>query len=111
MDPRKHPWRKVDHVVAIGGGFAPSGTVSQITDSNFKEAIDVKALGVINAIQALIPLLKDVPTSTFTVITGLIGEFPPAAVRPDLALTVIGTCAQYGLTLASGAPGQEVPHQ
>jgi NAD(P)-dependent dehydrogenase (short-subunit alcohol dehydrogenase family) len=87
----------VDHVFAVGGGMAPYGPVSLITPETLEETIQLKLYTILNPAQALIPLLKDETTSTFTVITGMLGEYCPA---PNLALTAIGNASVFGLVAA-----------
>jgi len=95
---------KVDHVFAVAGTVAPFGNISQITPEQLDEMVRVKIANCLYAAQALIPLLKDEATSTYTVVTGLLGE---VCFAPNLALTTVGNAAEFGLTLAIQAEARE----
>ena len=91
----RHP---IDHVFAVGGGMAPYTPVSGITDESWKSINDNKILPMVYAAQTLIPLLRDEESSSFTFVTGLLGE---VCYAPPLALTTIANAAVYGLVLAT----------
>ncbi len=64
-----------DHVVACTGGSVPSGTVTAITAAGFSRAMQDRVLGHVMLAQAMVPLLKEGPASSYTVITGRLGGF------------------------------------
>lgn len=85
---------QVDHIFSVGGGMAPFAAVSQISAESLIETIQVKLISILFAAQALVPLLKDTETSTFTIVTGSLGEY---CFAPQFALTSIATAGVYGL--------------
>lgn len=95
---------KIDHVFAVGGGMAPFTHASQITEDALNSTVQTKIVSVLSVAQALVPLLKDEETSSFTVVTGALGEFCFAA---HFSLTTIANAAVFGLTLALQAEARE----
>jgi NAD(P)-dependent dehydrogenase (short-subunit alcohol dehydrogenase family) len=98
------PGGKVDHIFAVGGGMAPFANVSQITSDSLNDTVQTKIVSILSGAQALVPLLKDEETSTFTVVTGALGEYCFAA---RFSLTTIANAAVFGLTLALQAEARE----
>lgn len=92
-----HFHQKIDHVFCVGGGVAPMVPISRVTDEQWRDTNENKILPHLFAAQALLPLLKDEESSSFTFVTGLLGE---ACFAPQYALTTIANSAIYGLVLA-----------
>lgn len=87
----------VDHVVACTGGMVQMGLISQVTTEGFNQAMHDRVLGQICLAQALAPLLKPEPSSSYTVITGRLGE---TCTMPDGALFSVCNAAVYGIVQA-----------
>lgn len=70
------------HVVSApspAGGMAAPGNVADITVASLAEAVQTKVAGHVLLAQALVPLMRQAPSSSFTLITGLLGEEGPSA--------------------------------
>jgi NAD(P)-dependent dehydrogenase (short-subunit alcohol dehydrogenase family) len=87
---------KVDHVFVVSGGMAPNAAVSQMTPELFHEMALLKVFPVLYAAQFLIPLLKNDPSCSFTVVTGGLGEI---CLAPPLALTTLANTNEIGIVL------------
>ena len=86
---------KVDHVVHIAGGGTPFIVASQISLPELNAAIHQKVFTTILAYRALAPLINDLPTSSFTVVSGGAGE---VAYVPAFGLLTVANAAQFGIT-------------
>jgi NAD(P)-dependent dehydrogenase (short-subunit alcohol dehydrogenase family) len=87
---------KVDHVFVVAGGMAPNAAVSQITPELFHAMALVKVFPVLYAAQFLIPLLKNDPSCSFTVVTGGLAQ---VCFAPPLALTTLANTNEVGIVL------------
>ena len=58
----------------VSGGMAPPGNVADITPALVQEAVTTKVVGHVLLAQALLPLMRQQATSSWTVITGMLGE-------------------------------------
>eukprot|EP00887_Chlorella_sp_A99_P002874 scaffold6.g2874.t1 len=87
----------VDHVVSSAGGVATPGALTDATPEGLQQVLDVKIAPHIYLAKALVPLLRDAPTTSYTVITGMLGEVVP---WPSVALTAVANAAVYGAVLA-----------
>lgn len=54
--------------------MAPPGNVADITPALVQEAVTTKVVGHVLLAQALLPLMRQQATSSWTVITGMLGE-------------------------------------
>ena len=82
-------------------GTAPPGDLKDVTPEALQTAVGDKVAGHLWLTQTLVPLLRDDPKSSWTVVTGLLGELPWAVARRCLAW--LGACLAGGLELALGA--------
>ncbi|KAL4447498.1 hypothetical protein ABPG75_004717 [Micractinium tetrahymenae] len=98
----------VDHVVACTGGMVPMGLLSTVTREAFNTAAHDRVLGQLYLAQALAPLLKEEAGSSYTVITGRLGEH---CNMPDGALFCIANAAVYGLVQALQAELRSKPQR
>lgn len=98
----------VDHIVACTGGMVPMGNLTTITPAAFIQAMHDRVLGQIVLAQALVPLLKEAPTSCYLVITGRLGEH---CNMPDGALFSISNAAVYGMVQALQAELRNKPQR
>lgn len=90
------PGGQVDHVFVVGGGMAPYSPISGITEAQYQEMTTTKIFPQLFAAQALIPLLRNEETSSYTVVAGALGE---VCFSPPLALTTLANAAVFGLVL------------
>jgi NAD(P)-dependent dehydrogenase (short-subunit alcohol dehydrogenase family) len=58
--------------------MAQPGNVVDITAGKLQEAVQTKVAGHVLLAQVLVPLLRQAPSSSFTLITGLLGEEGPS---------------------------------
>jgi hypothetical protein len=77
--------------------MAEFGNVSTISLEQFYNAMELKVVAQLKFAQALLPLLKDTSASSYTIVTGLLGEI---CFAPHFALTTIANGATYALILA-----------
>lgn len=100
--------RAVDHVVACTGGMVPMGALTTVTAAGFSQAMHDRVLGQILLAQALVPLLRDEAGSSYTVITGRLGEM---CSMPEGALFAVSNAAVYGAVLALQAELRSRPQR
>ncbi|KAL4434627.1 hypothetical protein ABPG77_002750 [Micractinium sp. CCAP 211/92] len=98
----------VDHVVACTGGMVPMGALSTITREGFETATHDRVLGQLYLAQALTPLLREDAASSYTVITGRLGEH---CNMPDGALFCIVNAAVFGMVQALQAELRSKPQR
>lgn len=98
----------VDHVVACTGGMVPMGCLTAITPQAFSQAMHDRVLGQITLAQALAPLLREAPGSSYSVITGRLGEH---CNMPDGALFSVANAAVYGMVQALQAEFPDRPQR
>lgn len=86
-----HP--EINHVVSCFGGNFKMGTASTLSPEDLHEALN-RAIPHLLLGKALFPLLKADPSSSFTFITGFLGE---KCVMPGVAALSIANAAIYGI--------------
>ena len=67
-------WPPQDHCVACVGGMVAMGHLSEVQREGFEAAMRDRVYAQIVLAQALAPLLRASPTSSYTIITGRLGE-------------------------------------
>ena len=82
---------QIDHAAIVGGGYAPVGLASEITEAMLAEAVATKLGSQVFLARMLLPLVA--PSSSYNVITGGLGERPERV--PNLALTSIMSAAVF----------------
>lgn len=98
----------VDHVVACTGGMVQLGLLSTVTREAFDAATHDRVLGQLNLAQALAPLLREDAGSSYTVVTGRLGE---QCNMPDGALFCIVNAAVFGMVQALQAELRSKPQR
>jgi len=95
---------KVNHVIAISGGYCERVLLSALSHESFSQALDMKLWNQIKFAQVLIPLLHEDPTSSYTIVTGGLGEF---CYHSSVSLTTLANAAIYGMVLGLQAEFQK----
>lgn len=86
----------LDHVVSSFGGGVKMGPVSSLSSADLHDAID-RAVPHLVLAQALLPLMKQESASSYTIVTGLLGE---NCFMPQFAGITVSNAAIFGLFLA-----------
>lgn len=86
----------IDHVVSCAGGMAPRCTVTEATPEMLMDAVTAR-VGPHLWTTRLAPLLRPSETSSYTVVTGMLGEVCPWA---DASLTAVTNAAVFGAVVA-----------
>ena len=86
--------------------MAPPGVLTDATEETLATTFTDKVTGHVWLAKALVPLLKPEASSSFSFITGMIGEVCP---WPNVALTAIGNSAVFGAVVALQAELQGQP--
>ena len=95
--------QKLDHVVSCFGGSFPMGPASSLTPESVHQALN-RALPHLLLSQSFFPLLKKGASSSFTFITGALGE---RCSMPGVAALTIANAAIYGMIRAIEAEQRE----
>ena len=92
-----HAQNGLDHVVSIHGGAMPSGKLTEVKGGDFAETMHAHVLPHIVLAQACIPHLLDKQDSSYSVVTGGMGE---ECLKTDQALLTVANAASYGVAEA-----------
>lgn len=87
----------VDHVISIAGGMPPPGTLTEAMPEGLAAAVDSRVAPHLWLARALVPLLTDRPSSSYTIVTGALGEVCP---WKEAALTAVTNGALYAAAVA-----------
>lgn len=101
---KKHG-RVLDHVVSSFGGDWTKGPASVLTPADLHKALD-RATPHLMLAQALLPVMKQAPSSSYTIITGMLGE---RCFNKDFAALTIANSAIYGIVQAIKAEIEQRP--
>jgi len=84
------------HVVASLGPWIEKQSLTNSSLKDFNEAIHDKATVHFLAAKAFLPMIANIPSSSYTIISGGVGEF---VVSQSSVLVTVGTAALYGVSL------------
>jgi NAD(P)-dependent dehydrogenase (short-subunit alcohol dehydrogenase family) len=95
--------KKINHVVSSLGGYWEKGPLSQISLDDFNAAMNEFATSHFVVFRAFAKKLADTPNSTYTFITGNIGEVGELGqpnhflANPKISMITVGSIALYGI--------------
>ena len=98
---------EINHIVSCFGGDFKKGTMSTLSPEDLHQALD-RALPHLLLAQAFFPLLKVDASSSFTFITGMLGE---RCSMPGVAALSIANAAIYGIIRSFEAEHAEEPQR
>ena len=98
----------LDHIVSCFGGGFPSGPCSSLAPEDVLQVVGDRATPHLLLAQALFPLLSNSPRSSFTFITGMLGE---RCSMPDASALTISNAALYGIIPALEAEHEDTLHR
>jgi NAD(P)-dependent dehydrogenase (short-subunit alcohol dehydrogenase family) len=103
----KYAYPEINHIVSCYGGDFEQGPASELTPDDVHEALD-RALPHLLLAQAFFPLLKEDKKSSFTFITGMLGE---RCSMPNMAALSISNAAAYGIIRSVEAEHADEPQR
>lgn len=98
---------EINHIVSCFGGDFKKGPLSSLSPEDLHQALD-RALPHLLLAQAFFPLLKQDNSSSFTFITGMLGE---RCSMPGVAALSIANAAIYGIIRSFEAEHAEKPQR
>jgi NAD(P)-dependent dehydrogenase (short-subunit alcohol dehydrogenase family) len=100
-----HP--EINHVVSCFGGDFEKGPASELEPDDVFDAVE-RAVPHLLLAQAFFPLLKEHASSSFTFITGMLGE---RCSMPNMAALTIANATAYGIIRAVEAEHADEPQR
>lgn len=97
---------KINHVVSSLGGWWQKGTLSHQSLDEYRKIIDDSATSHFIVYKTFSKILSETPNSTYTFITGTIGEKG----LPDTSLITIGSSVVYGIYQAARGEHKKSPN-
>lgn len=105
---------RIDIVVLAGGG-GPRGRIRDLTDAQWREAFEVKVLGFVRVVRAVLPALERAGGGAIVAVSGTGGREPkPEAIAVSVANAATGNLvkaladelAPLGIRVNAVSPGQ-----